>query len=144
MQSAEAVPDCAPSIICVQSDLVSLLYKHMHALGRQNESIQYYCIIHQQYLIGKALGFKQIVTDGVSAVNLIRSRELNHRQFKALLNEIESEYGDAVYAALKFAKVKILQRSVSLLTSIRSKCSLPDASWVCDLAFLTDICPHLK
>jgi len=61
-----------------------------------NELIQYNCIIYQQNLIDKSLGFKQIMID-VSAFNFIWSRGLNHRQFKAFLDKIESEYGDIVY-----------------------------------------------
>jgi hypothetical protein len=37
------------------------------------------------------------MTDDVSAVDLKRSCEINHRQFKAFLDEIESEYHDIVY-----------------------------------------------
>jgi len=33
----------------------------------------------------------------VSAFNFIWSRGLNHRQFKAFLDKVESEYGDIVY-----------------------------------------------
>jgi len=36
----------------------------------------------------------------VSTVNFIRSRGLNHRQFKAFLTEIEVDYGDV---SVKFA-----------------------------------------
>jgi len=39
--------------------------------------------MQQQNLIGKALGFKQIMIDVISAVNFIRSHGLNHRHFKA-------------------------------------------------------------
>jgi hypothetical protein len=47
-----------------------LLYKHMHELGLQNKLIRNHCVGLQQNPIGKALGFKQIMTD-VNAFNLL-------------------------------------------------------------------------
>lgn len=40
--------------------MVCLLYKHMHEV-----IIQCHCIIHERSLIGKTVGFKQIMTDVV-------------------------------------------------------------------------------
>ena len=37
------------------------------------------------------------MTDLVKAVNFIRSRGLNHREFKAFLDEVGSGYEDLVY-----------------------------------------------
>jgi hypothetical protein len=76
-----------------KNDMVSL-YKHMHELGFRNKLIHYHCIIHEHKLIGNALGFKQIISDVISAVSFIGWRGLNHRQFQAFLDKIESEYGD--------------------------------------------------
>ena len=33
----------------------------------------------------------------VHVINLIRARGLNHRQFKCLLDDMESEYSDVLY-----------------------------------------------
>jgi hypothetical protein len=79
-----------------KNGVVSLFYKHMHELHIQKESIHYHCIIEQQNLIGKDLEFKQMMTDAVGAINFIRSRGLN-RQFKAFLDETESEYGNTLF-----------------------------------------------
>jgi hypothetical protein len=57
-------------------------YEHMHELRLHNELTQHQCTIQQRYLLGKPLEFKQIMNDDVS----IRSGEINHRQFKALIN----------------------------------------------------------
>jgi hypothetical protein len=46
-------------------------YEHMHELRLQSELIQYHCYIQQRDLLGKALEFKQIMNDDVSAVNLL-------------------------------------------------------------------------
>ena len=58
--------------------------------------------------------WKDLTTDlafrkEVSTDNFIRSRGLNHRQFKALLTEIEAEYAD-VY----FSQVRWLSRVATL------------------------------
>jgi hypothetical protein len=64
------VTDGASSMIGYKNGMVSLLYTHMHNLHLKNELIQYNYIIHHQNLTGRALGFKQIVIDAVSAVKL--------------------------------------------------------------------------
>ena len=44
-----------------------------------------------------ALKMKHVIDPVVGVVNLIRSRELNHRQFKALLDDLETEHSDVLY-----------------------------------------------
>jgi hypothetical protein len=66
------VTDGVPSMIDYENGMVSLLYNSMHELCLQNELIQHHYIIYQQNLIGKALRFKEVMTDIVSAVNFIR------------------------------------------------------------------------
>jgi len=78
------VTDDMPSMIGSKNDMLSLLYKCMHKLRLQNELLQYYCIIHQHNITGKALEFKQIITDIISTVNYIRSHGINHRQFQGI------------------------------------------------------------
>jgi hypothetical protein len=92
--------------------------------------------------------------DVVSAVNFIRSCGLNHRQFKVFLDEIQSEYVDVVY----YSEVHWLSQRqgsgafVSLLEEVKvfiiekgqQVIHFEDESWVCDLAFLTDICGHMN
>ena len=50
------------------------------------------------------------MTDFVEVVNFIRSRGLKHREFKAYLDEVGSEYEDVVY----FSKVRWLSRAATL------------------------------
>ena len=40
---------------------------------------------------------KEVVDIVVKTVNFIRSRELNHRQFKFFLVDMDSEYGELLY-----------------------------------------------
>jgi hypothetical protein len=57
------------------------------------------------------------MTDAVSAVKLIRSCGLNHRQFKVFLEETVSEYGQSLYCCEIhwISKGKVLQGFLSLL-----------------------------
>jgi hypothetical protein len=56
------ITDGGPSITDSKHGMVSLLYKHTHDLGLQNESVHKHCIIHQQNITGNTVGFKQIMT----------------------------------------------------------------------------------
>ena len=47
--------------------------------------IVYHCIIHQENLCTHVLDFADVMKMVVKSVNFIRSRGLNHRQFKELL-----------------------------------------------------------
>ena len=53
---------------------------------------------------------KHLKTDLVKAVNFIRSRGLNHREFKAFLDEVGSGYKDVVH----FSKVRWLSKAATL------------------------------
>ena len=70
----------------------------MDELGiKQSDIVVNHCIIHQENLSSKVLGFKDILKKVVQSVNFIHSRALNHQQFKVMLDELDSEYGDLVY-----------------------------------------------
>jgi hypothetical protein len=53
--------------------------------------MQYHCIIHQENVCAKSVGFQTIMKDVVKIVNFIRSRALNYREFKTSLCEIDAE-----------------------------------------------------
>lgn len=79
-----------------------------------------HCIIHQENLVAKALGMKNIVQVVKETVNFIRSRGPKHRQFRQYLSDIDAEYEDVPY----FAKVKwllkgkMMEPSSKLITEI--------------------------
>ena len=68
-----------------------------------------HCVIHQGSLCKGALNIKHVSDSIVNAVNLIRARGLNHRQFKAFLEDLKSEHWDVLYHSrvhwLSLAKV---------------------------------------
>ena len=53
----------------------------MQAKGIHTDLFKYHCIIHQQNLIGKDLGFNNVMNKVVKAVNFIRSSTDNLRNF---------------------------------------------------------------
>ena len=57
----------------------------------------FHCIAHQEALCCKVLSWKEIMDTVVSAINFIRKNELNHRQFRKFLKDVEAEYSDVLY-----------------------------------------------
>ena len=53
---------------------------------------------------------QHLMTDLIKAINFIRSRGLNHREFKAFLDEVGSGYKDVVY----FSKFRWLSEAANL------------------------------
>ena len=54
-------------------------------------------IIYQQNLYAKFLKFKDMVGPVIKAVNFIRARGLNHRQFQKFLDDLDTEHQDLAY-----------------------------------------------
>ncbi|XP_072377718.1 general transcription factor II-I repeat domain-containing protein 2-like [Diabrotica undecimpunctata] len=103
--------DGAPSMIGVNSGLVTLLKKHLQEKNINAEDLmQFHCIIHQEALCSKKIEFQNVMKVVVSIVNFIKSRGLNHRQFKQFLDDIESKYGDLLY----YTEVRWLSRGLTL------------------------------
>lgn len=85
----------------------------------------------------------------VSTINFIRSRGLNHRQFKAFLDELSSEHDDVTYYCevrwlSKGKMLKIfydLRKEIADFMAMKEKPLLQmyDPTWLCGLAFLVDI-----
>ena len=57
----------------------------------------FHCIIHRQNLRAKSLKFKHVMGPVIKAVNFIRSRGLNHRQFQRFLDDLDTEHQDLAY-----------------------------------------------
>ncbi|XP_066945264.1 general transcription factor II-I repeat domain-containing protein 2A-like [Macrobrachium rosenbergii] len=89
--------DGAPALTGKHNGFITLFKESV-----DHEILSYHCLIHQQQLCAQKLNMKHLMTDLVKAVNFIRSRVLNHREFKAFLDEVGSEYEDVVY----FSKVR--------------------------------------
>lgn len=143
--------DGAPAMAGTQNGLIGLLLK---SRLWEIPPYTYHCIIHQENLAAQSLKMDHVMNLVVSTVNFIRSRALNHRQFKQMLQEMDAEFTDVTY----YCKVRwlssanTLRRFSSLLTEIdtfmRSKGreheQFTNFMWINDLAFLSDITEHMS
>ena len=87
--------------LCGQkSGLVGRIREKMKEENITSELTAYHCIIHQESLCGKALKMEHVMSIITLAVNFIRAKGLNHRQFKSFLEELSSEYGDLSYQSI--------------------------------------------
>ena len=77
--------DGAPALTGKHNGFITLFKESV-----DHEILSYHCLIHQQQLCAQKLNMKHLMTDLVKAVNLIRSRGLCHRKFKAFLDEVGS------------------------------------------------------
>ena len=59
-----------------------------------------HCVIHQESLCKSVLKIKHVIDPVVGVVNLIRSRGLSQRQFKALLDDLETEHSDVLHSSM--------------------------------------------
>lgn len=121
----------------------------------------FHCIIHQQALFAKNLCLNDVMKICVQIINKIRGghNALNHRKFKAFLEEVEADYGDI----LLFTEIRWLSRGRSLerFFELREEileflkldesqdCKkfvshLSDNDFVIRLAFLSDFCNKLN
>ena len=90
----------------------------------------------------------------VKTVNFIRSRGLNHRQFISFLADMDSEYGELLYhtEVRWLSRGNVLNRFLALRNEIASFMKmknmavplLADATFQCNLAFLSDITHYLN
>ena len=113
-----------------------------------------HCIIHQENFCTEVLGLADVMNDVITCVNYIRSRGLNHRQFKAFIAELDSDYSDVVYfsAVRWLSRAATLRRFWNLRKEIQSFMTskqqdvgyLSNDDWLNDIAFLTDITQHLS
>ena len=113
-----------------------------------------HCIIHQEALCAKTLGQENVMKLIVDVVNFIRSKGVNHREFKEVLHDLDSDHGDVIY----FTSVRWLSRG-AVLKSVwqlrdeisnflaskgQKKPEFEDPTWNSDFAFLVDMNTHLN
>ncbi len=145
--------DGAPSMTGKKNGLVALVQRKLEE-ENADPAVVLHCIIHQQALCSKCLKYEHVMSVVLKCINYIRSRSLQHRQFRAFLEEIEATYGDVLY----FTEVRwlsrgnVLKRFFDLRTEVKrfmedGRMDVPefdDPKWVMDLAFLVDITQELN
>ncbi|KAJ8001251.1 hypothetical protein DPEC_G00192390 [Dallia pectoralis] len=103
-----------------KNGLVGMIRKKMQDENVTGELTAYHCIIHQESLCGKALKMDHVMSIITGAVNFIRARGLNHRQFKSFLAELNSDYGDLPsHTEVRWlSQGKVLERFLELREAI--------------------------
>lgn len=121
----------------------------------------FHCIIHQQALFSKTLGFKEAMKTAVKIINRLRGghNALTHRKLVAFLAEISADYGDVImFTEVRWlSRGKCLERLFNLrneITTFLQSLAGPDDAellnsikspdFLYDLAFLTDVTRHIN
>uniref|UniRef100_A0A8C1I0R4 HAT C-terminal dimerisation domain-containing protein n=1 Tax=Cyprinus carpio carpio TaxID=630221 RepID=A0A8C1I0R4_CYPCA len=143
--------DGAPSMRGSQKGFVTLLQK---ALDRN--LLAFHCILHQEALCAKTFPPEcmEVMNLVIEMVNKIIAKALNHRQFRALLDEVDSEYSDLLLhnKVQWLSRGEVLRRFVACLehvkTFLKSKNlnypQLEDTEWLEKLHFMVDMTSHLN
>ena len=110
--SACVTTDGAPPMIWQQKGAASLLVLHGEAAGRTHpaHTQDAHSIIHKEALCAKSANLVDVMGVVVKVANSILSRSLHHRQFQALVDEGNVQYGDLLY----FCEVRWLSRGAML------------------------------
>ncbi|KAI6658935.1 General transcription factor II-I repeat domain-containing protein 2-like [Oopsacas minuta] len=103
--------DGAPCMLGKGKGVVALALRELSILGLESDLIISHCIIHQGNLCAKRLRMNNVMSVVVNTVNFMRSKALDHRQFKEFLIEINAEYGDVTY----YSEVRWLSRGNCLI-----------------------------
>lgn len=150
------VTDGAPSMVGSSNGLVAKLRKYCldneYSSGRP--LLAYHCLIHQQQLAAKAMNLTHVMDVVSSIAKKIRMRPAVHHRFRTFLEESDAPFDDIpFYTEIRWcSRSKLLNRFISMLGQIREflfheSITIPqlyDSYWLCDLAFLSDICGKLN
>ena len=142
----------APCMTGLRNGVVGRITKHMQ--DSDINSLFLHCIIHQESLAAKILNWTCVLDIVTKCVNIIRSRGLNHRQFREFLETLDTEEEDVIY----YSKVRWLSRGNVLLRFFKLRNEIrdflfekglvfdefSDPNWLWDLSILTDISHQLN
>jgi len=109
---ASVTTDGARALTGKNVGLVKLMNNKIKEEHPDHTLLPLHCVIHQESLCKAALNIEHVIDPVVSVINLIRARALNHRQFKAMLEDLETEHSDIIYhSSVRWLSLgKILRR----------------------------------
>ena len=146
--------DGAPAMSGLGVGLVGRVKAELREKGLNDDIVVFHCIIHQENLCAKTLKFTHVIGPVSQAVNFIRARGFNHRQFQKFLDDLNTSHQDLVYfcEVRWLSKGRMLRRFYDLREEVslfltrkgRPMEELNDRQWLCDLAFIVDITTHLN
>ena len=144
--------DGAPAMVGKHREFVKLLEER---IGRNVMKV--HCIIHQENLCAKLSNssLNDVMLLVTKIVNFLVARSSTiHRQFRNLLNEYDSCYGDIpVHCNIRWlSRGKVLNRFIECFSEIKMFLTekgqvhpeLSNDDWVVKLMFLADITEHLN
>ena len=144
--------DGAPSMVGKQKGAVKLIEEKVG-----HPVMKFHCIIHQENLCAKMSNtdFNDVMATVAKVINfLVKRSALTHRQFRSLLEEMDSAYTDLpLHSAVRWLSCgKVLERFVSCIDAIKVFLAekgqhypqLEDEKWILKLVFLADITGHLN
>uniref|UniRef100_A0A3B1K4F4 DUF4371 domain-containing protein n=1 Tax=Astyanax mexicanus TaxID=7994 RepID=A0A3B1K4F4_ASTMX len=111
--------DGAPSMVGKQKGAVKLIEEKVG-----HPVMKLHCIIHQENLCAKMSNsdFNDVMATVAKVINfLVKRSALTHRQFRSLLEEMDSEYADLpLHLAVRWLSCgKVLERFVSCIDAIK-------------------------
>ncbi|GFY10709.1 general transcription factor II-I repeat domain-containing protein 2 [Trichonephila clavipes] len=121
-----------------------------------HEILVYHCIIHQEALCAQTFldEICKILELVITIINSILAKALNHRQFKKLVFEMESEYVDLLlHNKIRWlSRGKVLKRFASLFPEIKAFLlekgvhypELTNDQWIPNFYFMIDVTSHLN
>jgi hypothetical protein len=90
--------DGAPAMVGARKGLTGIVHERAIELQIHPENLtNFHCIIHQRNLCTKLIKFTNVMEVVVASINFIKSRALNHRQFKEYSANLFSDYEDVSY-----------------------------------------------
>jgi hypothetical protein len=109
--------DGAPCMLGENMGLVGQIKRRLECETSSTAFTSYHCIIHQENLCAKLLTMEHVMSVVIHTVNFIHSHGLNHCQFAAFLEELNSKYGELLYysAVWWLSCGNLLKRFCSLL-----------------------------
>nr|XP_039273860.1 general transcription factor II-I repeat domain-containing protein 2-like [Styela clava] len=145
-----------------ENGAVALLKKYLQESDFTRDIITFHCLIHQESLCDQSIKITHVMDGIVKCVNKILSEGLKHRQFRAFLLEMNTQYKDLVHHSQVrwLSRWKVLQHFLSLFEEIeiflQEKSStlktkngedvlthLCDNTRLLDITLLTDITQHM-
>ena len=89
--------DGAPAMVCDSTEPAAKLKSKIKMFCKDAELKPIHCIIHQELFCTKELKLEHVMDKVINTVNWIPSRGSNPRQFSALLEELDAQYGNLLY-----------------------------------------------
>ena len=98
--------DGAPSMCGEKKGFIGRLRAYLKEMGKTDKLHCFHCIIHQEALSAKLVNLEHVMNVVVNLVNKIRSKALNHRKFRNLLENLHENDTDLLY----YTEVRWLSR----------------------------------